>query len=184
MVKKRAKAKKKTTPKKKTVKKPSAPKLEVNASEKILIENLVSLQKVMTNLAIKFNSLTHQISNLLELFEISAKALASKDFTLEKESKDTKEILSKIDNLNEQNKIIARGLTLLHEKEGNLEAPLPPPQAPRPQPAPPQRPPIDKSSVDIGEYEKSISTRLRPSSNQENTPSPDFRATQNKRIMR
>jgi len=84
--------------------------------EKILVENFVSLQKVMTNLSVKFDSLTNQISKLLELFEISAKSLAKKDFDLEKENKDSKKIVEKIDNLLDQNKIIARGLTLIHEK--------------------------------------------------------------------
>ncbi len=84
--------------------------------EKILIENFVSLQKVMTNLSIKFDSLTNQISRLLELFEISAKALAEKEFNLEKVDRDDKKIINKIDNLLEQNKTIARGLTLMHER--------------------------------------------------------------------
>ncbi|NMB66704.1 hypothetical protein GYA25_01435, partial [Candidatus Woesearchaeota archaeon] len=38
-----------------------------------LIENFVSLQRVMTNLAVKLEDLSSQISKLLELFEISAK---------------------------------------------------------------------------------------------------------------
>ena len=37
--------------------------------EKILVENFVSLQKVMTNLSLKFDNLAFQISKLLELFE-------------------------------------------------------------------------------------------------------------------
>jgi len=84
--------------------------------EKILVENFVSLQKVMTNLSIKFDNLANQISKLLGLFEISAKALAKKDFDLEKGGKDNKRIIEKIDNLLDQNKTIARGLTLIHEK--------------------------------------------------------------------
>ncbi|HEB47294.1 MAG TPA: hypothetical protein ENI22_02385, partial [Candidatus Pacearchaeota archaeon] len=38
--------------------------------EKALVENFISLQKVMVNLSVKFDSLTNQISKLLELFEI------------------------------------------------------------------------------------------------------------------
>lgn len=41
--------------------------------ENVLVENFVSLQKVMTNLSLKFDNLTNQISKLLDLFEISAK---------------------------------------------------------------------------------------------------------------
>ncbi len=119
----RAKATKKT-------KRKSKPRITQSASEvqveKILVENFVSLQKVMTNLSVKFDSLTNQISKLLDLFEISAKSLAQKEFDLGKKGGDDKKIVEKIDNLFEQNKVIARGLTLLHEKEPLL----PPPKRP------------------------------------------------------
>ena len=39
--------------------------------EKALIDNFISMQKVLTNLAIKFDNLSEQITKLLELFEIS-----------------------------------------------------------------------------------------------------------------
>jgi hypothetical protein len=84
--------------------------------ENILIENFVALQKVMSNLSVKFDSLTTQISKLLELFEMSAKALAEKDFDIEKNNRENAKILEKIENVLEQNKTIARGLTLMHEK--------------------------------------------------------------------
>lgn len=84
--------------------------------ENILIENFVSLQKVMANLSVKFDSLTTQISKLLELFEISAKALTEKDFDIEKNNRENAKILEKIENVLEQNKTIARGLTLMHDK--------------------------------------------------------------------
>ncbi len=87
--------------------------------EKVLVENFVSLQKVMTNLAVKFDNLSGQISKLLELFEISAKTLAEKGGD-EKEKK----IVEKMDSLLEQNKVIARGIALLHER--NIpEQPMP-----------------------------------------------------------
>lgn len=91
---------------------------------KILVENFVSLQRVMTNLSIKFDNLTEQISKLLSLFEISAKALAEKEFNLEKGDKSSKKIMEKIDTLLEQNKIIARGLTLMHEKNAETASPV------------------------------------------------------------
>ena len=87
--------------------------------ERVLIENFVSLQKVMTNLSIKFDALAGQISKLLNLFEISAKALAGKPF--EEEGKNINKIHDKVDNLLEQNKIMARGLALLHESQGRGE---------------------------------------------------------------
>ncbi|MCK9595791.1 hypothetical protein M0R19_01245 [Candidatus Pacearchaeota archaeon] len=105
--------------------------------EKILVENFVSLQKVMTNLVVKFDNLSGQISKLLELFEISAKTLAER----EPEKNENKEVVEKLNGLMEQNKIIAKGLILLHEKreEGVPEempapnrevAPAPMPQIP------------------------------------------------------
>jgi hypothetical protein len=84
--------------------------------EKILINNFVSLQKVMVNLSIKFDGLTTQISRLLELFETSAKVLAEKDFDLEKNNKENIKILEKLETVLEQNRTIARGLTLMHDK--------------------------------------------------------------------
>ncbi len=84
--------------------------------EKILVENFVSLQKVMTNLAVKFDNLSSQISKLLELFEISAKTLAEKDYTAGE-----KKITDKLNNLLDQNKVIARGVALLHERENPKE---------------------------------------------------------------
>ena len=89
--------------------------------EKVLIENFVSLQKVMTNLAVKFDNLSSQISKLLELFEISAKALAEKGAI--GEDKTDKRAAEKLDSLLEQNKIIAKGIALLHERS--------PPEEPR-----------------------------------------------------
>ena len=84
---------------------------EVN---RILVENFVSLQKAMTHLAVKFDSLSEQISKLLQLFEISAKSFAEKEKT-ENTEKD-KDFLMKVDTLLEQNKTIAKGLTLMDER--------------------------------------------------------------------
>lgn len=81
--------------------------------DKILVENFVSLQKVMTNLAVKFDNLSNQISRLLELFEISAKTLAEKDYS---GKEDNKRVIEKLDALLEHNKIIAKGIALLHER--------------------------------------------------------------------
>jgi len=98
--------------------------------EKVLVENFVALQKVMTNLSIKFDNLSTQISKLLELFEISAKTMAQKDFELGRSSKEEKEMVKKMDDLLEQNKVIARGLTLLHEPSFKSNAPIIPRSVP------------------------------------------------------
>jgi hypothetical protein len=92
-------------------------------TEKVLIENFVSLQHVMTNLVVKFDNLSSQISKLLELFEISAKVLAEKGIT--GEEKIDRKVAEKLDNLLEQNKIIAKGIALLHEKNQEPQYAIP-----------------------------------------------------------
>ena len=138
----------------KPVRKKGSKKSGPTRMEKALVENFVSLQKVMTNLSIRFDNLTSQISGLLELFEKSAKTLAEKDFDSEKNLKDNKKIIGKIDNLIEQNKIIARGLTLLHEPKQILQN-AQKPVAPMPVPKP-----ILNKTQNIGEYQKSISSKF------------------------
>jgi hypothetical protein len=114
MVKKEEKkqAKKKNSAKKKAEANGGVEKLNV-----LLIENFVNLQKAMTNLTAKFDSLSDQISKLLQLFEISARSFAEKlsagtGINLEKD----REFLEKLNKLLEQNKVIAKGLTLMEEK--------------------------------------------------------------------
>ena len=140
---------------------PSKQHLPINSKseiEKVLVENFVSLQKVMTNLSIKFDNLTKQISKLLELFEISAKALAEKNFDLEKDGKD-KKIIEKIDNLLEQNKTIARGLTLMHEKIPEQKLNYPPVQNPQQMQQPPVPQQTQQPQTEIEGYQKSISSK-------------------------
>jgi hypothetical protein len=124
-----------------------------NKTEKILIENFVSLQKVMTNLAVKFDNLSGQISKLLELFEISAKSLAEKGLL----SEDQK-VMGKLDSLIEQNKVIARGIALIHEPEPQPQYPINPPM--RQMSYPPQQP-------------------LNRMEGYQNSPSADFSKNQN-----
>lgn len=100
-------------------------------AQKILIENFVSLQDVMTNMSSKLSNLTNQISRLLELFEQSAKTFMERD--LKFGGTQDKELVSKLDRLIEQNKIIAQGITLLHEEhevmpESNVAPMSQPPQ--------------------------------------------------------
>jgi len=82
--------------------------------EKTLVKNLVELQKVHTNLAEKFDKLSKEISHLLALFEMTARSFAKKlppgDIVKDKE------FLDKIDALLDQNKTIAKGLTLMEER--------------------------------------------------------------------
>ncbi len=88
-------------------------KSETGLEDKIL-ENIIDLQKVHTNMAEKFDKLAKEISNLLALFE-----LAARDFSKHpavKIGESDKEFLDKIDRLLDQNKTIAKGLTLMEEQ--------------------------------------------------------------------
>jgi len=80
-----------------------------------LIQNFINLQKVMTNLSVKFDSLSDQMSRLLQLFEISAKTFVIKQEEVG-EKKEDQELVKKLDILLDQNKTIAKGLTLVEEK--------------------------------------------------------------------
>ncbi len=80
--------------------------------EQTLLDNFVNLQKVLTNIAVKFDTLSDQISKLLQLFEISAKSFAEKSL----ESEIDGESLDKLDTLLEQNKTIAKGIMLMEER--------------------------------------------------------------------
>jgi len=149
-------------PKKIASKKIASPKslTESEQTQKILLDNFVSLQKVMTNLAIKFDNLSNQISQLLNLFEISAKALAEKEFEMNKPNKDEKKIMDKLSELSEQNKIIARGVSLMHDRldeGGEMEDSQMPQQMPMPvKPLKPQIPTSTPPPVSVDKYYKSI----------------------------
>ena len=101
----KGKTKKPTTSKKK--------RLTAREREELLIENFAGLQKVMTNLSIKFESLASQISTLLQVFELSAKSLVKGGGG---EGEGDKDLLNKIDSLLNQNKTLAKGLVLIEDK--------------------------------------------------------------------
>ena len=86
-------------------------KMTAREREELLIENFVGLQHAMTNMSIKFGSLSDNISKLLQVFEEAAKNSISGG------TNDDKDMLNKIDSLLNQNKTIAKGLVLM---EGNL----------------------------------------------------------------
>jgi hypothetical protein len=106
-------------PKKKNVKKEehaTKPKRIKTSSEleQSLVKNLVELQKIHTDLAEKFDKLSKEISNILMLFEITARNFA-KNVPIGEYEKD-KDFLEKIDRLLDQNKVLAKGLTLMEER--------------------------------------------------------------------
>jgi len=102
---------KKRSKKKKPV---SKSKKSESRLEKSIAENLVELQKINTNLAEKFDKLAREISQLLALFEVTARTFA-KSAPLGEHEKD-KDFLEKIDKLLEQNKVLAKGLTMMEER--------------------------------------------------------------------
>jgi hypothetical protein len=116
---KKKRAKKKTTRKKSPKKSSSRSK----SIEKLLIENFIELQKIQTGLSIKFETLAGEISKLLTLFETSAKSFMEKQGT--QINKEDKAFLEKLDRLIDQNKVIAKGLTLMEERMRE-KAPRPP----------------------------------------------------------
>jgi len=80
---------------------------------KLMIENLIILQKTMIDMTTKLDNLANQTSKLLNLFEISAKSFMERQGGITKEDQ---EFLEKLDKLLEQNKTIAKGLTLMEER--------------------------------------------------------------------
>jgi hypothetical protein len=121
--------------------------------EKVLLENFVSLQRIMTNLTIKIDGLSNQISQLLNLFEVSARTLAEKGNISQAGILD-KKILEKIDNVIDQNQTIARGVFLLHEKPQQSISPKQPIYG---------EDAINKNPKEnINEYQKSISSKPQP----------------------
>ena len=114
---KRKTTKKKTTKKKTTKKKTTTKKAP--AIPKQLIENFVSLQKVQADLAEKLNNLAGQVTELLDIFKATATTFSEKPATLTCERDN--EFMKKINQLLEQDKIIARGVTHIDERMDDLE---------------------------------------------------------------
>lgn len=84
--------------------------------ENVLLENFVELQKVLTNLTIKFSELSDNISRLLELFELSAKSFADKPI---KNTGIDEEFLKKLDSLLDQNKTISKAIMMMEDRVRN-----------------------------------------------------------------
>ncbi len=82
--------------------------------ENKILENLVELQKVHTNLAEKFDKLADQITQLLSLFEKAARSFG--EHPANQVAEKDREFLDKVDKLLEQNKTIAKALTLVEER--------------------------------------------------------------------
>lgn len=109
------------------------PKKDVKKSnvDDALLENFVELQKVLTNLAVRFEDLSGNISRLLQLFELSAKSFADKPIAAPGVDQ---EFLKKLDSLLDQNKTISKGIMMMEERVRNrTTGGMPPMQRPNPQ---------------------------------------------------
>ncbi|MCH7850816.1 MAG: hypothetical protein IH845_04200 [Nanoarchaeota archaeon] len=91
-------------------KKSKKKKLSAGQREEMLIENFVGLQHAMTNLSIKFGTLSDNLSELLRVFEGAARSFVKGDKV------DDSDMLKKIDALLDQNKTIAKGLVIMEGK--------------------------------------------------------------------
>ena len=102
-------------------------KMNKGEIEKALLDNFISLQKVLTNLALKFDDLSSNISKLLQLFEISAKSFVDKNSVGEtgKQPEVDKEFLKKLDSLLDQNKTISKAIMMMEERIRNRTNPAP-----------------------------------------------------------
>lgn len=83
---------------------------------KLLLENFVELQKIFSNLAVKFDDLSDNVSRLLQLFELSAKSFADKPI---KTPGVDEEFLKKLDSLLDQNKTISKAIMMMEERVRN-----------------------------------------------------------------
>ena len=79
----------------------------------------------MVNLSERLDNLTEQISKLLGIFEESAKAFMEKDIKIMGGGTD-KDVTDKLNQLLDQNKIIARGITLLHDSNSQSQGRISP----------------------------------------------------------
>lgn len=138
--------------------------------EKKLIDNLIVLQKVNTDLAEKFDKLSNQLSDLLRLFEMAARSFAEHP-AVQATEKD-KEFLDKIDKLLDQNKTIAKGLTIMEEKIRD-----------RVYGQSPQAPPVPQSMAMQNQtmQQQPMSPSMRQSQSEEQEPA--FKFTNNSRPL-
>jgi hypothetical protein len=109
-------------------------KMTRSEMDEMLIENFINLQKVLTNLSVKFEDLSSNMSKMLQLFEISAKSFAEKysEKDLGNLPSSDKEFLKKLDSLLDQNKTISKGIMMMEERVRNRSRAPYPGHGPRP----------------------------------------------------
>ncbi len=99
---------------KKSVSSSVSTKVRKQKVDEILIQNLIELQKVHTNLLERFDKLSSQLTVLLNLFESAARSFS--EHPANKVNEKDKDFLEKVDKLLDQNKTIAKGLTLMEDR--------------------------------------------------------------------
>lgn len=97
---------------------PRAPKLEAQ-----IIASLIELQKLYTSLAEKFNKSLQRLDELHNLFEAAARSFA--EHPVEEAGDKHREILALLNRVLEQDRIIAKGITIIEERIGAIPK-LPP----------------------------------------------------------
>lgn len=123
--------------------------------EHALLQNIIELQKVHASQAEKFDHLSKEISNLLALFEITARNFAKNAPQTADYQKD-KDFLEKIDRLLDQNKLLAKGLSIMEERlKERMFSPQPQVQRPN---APPQK----EIKPEEENFQQSMASRNRP----------------------
>ena len=86
-----------------------------NDNIKLLIENSISLQNVLTNMTMSLDGLSKDVKRMVELFEDANKAFEQGKRPVEGKTEKTemKILQEKINSLIEQNKVMANGIILL-----------------------------------------------------------------------
>lgn len=116
-----------------------------------MLKNLVELQKVHINLAEKFDHLSKEISQLLALFELTARNFA-KNVPQTTDYQKDKDFLDKIDRLLDQNKVLAKGLSIMEDQIRERV------YSPQPQHAPN----MSEKKSEESQFQPSMASKSRP----------------------
>lgn len=90
---------------------------------KLLIENNVALQKVLTDVSGDMKDLTKEVGKLLEVFKEAGKTFGEEKAVDDIRKDEEKALIPKLDELIDQNKTIAKGLILLESVLKEREKP-------------------------------------------------------------
>lgn len=94
-----------------------------DSTMKALLDNSITLQKTLADLAFNLKDLNRKVTDMLELFEGASRSM--------KESPPDSELAEKVGSLERQNRTIAKGLLLLEKSLRSKED-----RAGRPKPLP------------------------------------------------